>query len=81
MKEKDMKKKIKYIDGDRVTLTNHQNEDNFDLPDDLDFSTLKEIPNPVNFMIMLDSDLSQYFKSSKQVNSFLRKHIKSLDKV
>ena len=66
-----MKKKIKYIDGDRITLTNNNIDYQEDLPENLDFSSLKEIPNPIKSMIILDSDVARYFRNSKQVNAYL----------
>ena len=74
-----MKKEIKYIDGDKVTIY-HEPCDYLedDLPDELDFSQLIEIPNPMKKKVMLDPDISRYFSSSKQVNDYLRRQIKLL---
>jgi hypothetical protein len=79
-----MKKTIKYIDGAKVTVLN---DPNCDLDDDLmpeyDLSKMQLQPNPYaqilkqqkEKMILLDPDIAVYFKSSKQVNNFLRNQI------
>ena len=71
-----MKKKTKIIDGDRVTLTNENSDFSDDLPDNIDFSLLKEIDNPVKSMILLDDDVAKFFRTPKQVNDYLRNQIK-----
>lgn len=81
MRELYMKKKIKIINGDRVTLTNDNSDFSDDLPEELDFSSLKEIENPIKSMIMLDDDVAKYFKNSSQVNAFLRNQINLFRKV
>ena len=70
-----MKTRKKIIDGDRVTITNDNLYLNEDLPDELDFSTLNIIDNPLKLTVILDSDVAQYFKSARQVNDYLRKQI------
>jgi len=71
-----MKKRTKIIDGHSVTITDDNLYLSEDLPDDLDFSSLKIIDNPLKKIVMLDNDVAQYFKSAKQVNDYLRKQIK-----
>ena len=71
-----MKKRTKIIDGDRVTLTNDNSDYSDDLPENIDFSLLKEIDNPVKSMIMLDDDVAKIFRTPKQVNDYLRNQIK-----
>ncbi|MFH1051688.1 MAG: hypothetical protein V1779_12270 [bacterium] len=71
-----MKKRTKIINGNRVTITDDNLYLNEDLPDELDFSTLKIIDNPFKSLIKLDDDVAQYFKSARQVNDYLRKQIK-----
>jgi hypothetical protein len=71
-----MKKYVKIIDGDRVTIVAEPDKFQDDLPDEIDFSKLERVPNPLQSMIILDSDVAQYFKTAKQVNDYLRKQIK-----
>lgn len=84
-----MKKTIKYIDGAKVTVIH---DPNCDLDDDLlpeyDLSKMKLLPNPYaqklnnqkEKLILLDPDIAIYFKSSKQVNNFLRNQINLFQK-
>ncbi len=71
-----MKKNEQMVDGDLVTLVDEPNELTDDLPESIDFSSLRRIANPVESMIMLDDDVAKYFKSAKQVNDYLRQQIK-----
>jgi len=71
-----MKKVEKNIDGDLVTIVDDNEDLNDDLPEELDFSTLTRIEDPIKRLVMLDSDVAQYFKSARQVNDYLRKQIK-----
>lgn len=73
-----MKEKTLFIDGDRITINNNPVDFDEELPDNLDFSTLKEIPNPIHTMIMLDPDIAKFFKTSKEVNSYLRQQLSTI---
>ena len=79
-----MKSEKKKIDN-KVTIINDPNEDmNDDLPEEIDFSNLEEIENPIKkkkFSFNIDPDIAKYFKSSKQLNQFLRLQIESMKKL
>ena len=85
-----MKKKLKVIDGDKVTI--YQGRD-VDLDDDLapeyDLANMELRANPYSerlrkqnkLTIKLDSDISGYFHNSREVNIFLRKQINLVKRV
>jgi len=52
-----------------------------DLPSEIDFSQLRQVENPIkkSVSVNLDSDLAIHFKSSKELNKFLRLQLKSLE--
>ena len=79
-----MKKSVKYIDGDKVTIIQEPcNYLDDDIPEDLQLDWNKAKPNPYAkrlheqrmLLIQLDPDVAKYFKSSKQVNDYLRKQL------
>ena len=65
--------KINYLSEQEVDLSD-------DLPSEIDFSVLKQINNPVKktVSIKLDGDLAIHFRSSKELNQFIRLQLKSL---
>ena len=85
-----MKKTIKYIDGDKVTITSNSNLDlDDDLPLEVDFSNAKPFHNSKlakklsskkKVLIELEPDISCFFKNSKQVNNYLRNQINLIQK-
>ncbi|MDT3738214.1 MAG: hypothetical protein RO257_01795 [Candidatus Kapabacteria bacterium] len=76
-----MKNNLSYIDKKKVTILKGKDE-NFDeeLPEEIDFSKLRTIENPLQkaVNVTLDSDIANHFKSSKHLNQFLRLQLKSL---
>jgi hypothetical protein len=80
-----MKNEIKYIDDNKITVIDEPDDNlNDDLPDEIDFSKLKRIANPLknkSLKFSLEPDIAQHFKNSKQLNQFLRLQIKSLEKI
>jgi hypothetical protein len=82
MRENIIKKKVKYINVHKVTVIHESSLDlEEDMPNEIDFSKMKEIPNPLKKEIELEPDIAKYFKNSKQVNQFLRAQIRSLKKI
>ncbi|MFH1050787.1 MAG: hypothetical protein V1779_07635 [bacterium] len=85
-----MKKTTKIINGDKVTIIQG---DNVDLDDDLaeeyDLEKLDLKPNPYatrlrsqnKLTVQLDSDISEYFRNSRDVNNYLRKQITLIQRV
>ena len=87
MKEKYMKKKIKYINGDKVTIYNNPNEDlDDDIPDEIDFSNAESFRNTElakrmgkpSLNYILEPDIAKYFNNLTELNHFLRSQINSL---
>ena len=79
-----MKIKTKYINNHKITIIQEPSQDlNDDMPDDIEFdlSTIKQNPYARNDYpsIKLEPDIARYFKNSKQVNHFLRKHIREIE--
>lgn len=79
-----MKKKI--INGHNVQISDEPCEYIDDeMSEEYDLSKKELTPNPYakqneTITIKLESDVAKYFKTSKQVNSFLRTQIKLLQK-
>jgi len=64
----------------KVNLTTDKEIDFDDeLPDEIDFTALNQIENPIRkkVTINLDSDLAVHFKNSRHLNQFLRLQLKS----
>ncbi len=79
-----MKNEIKYIDKKKITILDETCDDiNDELPDEIDFSKLKRVENPLRrpITITLEPDVAEHFKSSKQLNQFLRLQIRSFEKI
>lgn len=79
-----MKIKTKYINNYKISIIQEPSHDlNDDMPDEIEFdlSTIKQNPYARNDYpsIKLEPDIARYFKNSKQVNHFLRKHIKEIE--
>ena len=79
-----MKTKTEYINNHKITIIQEPSKDlNDDLPDEIEFnlSTIKQNPYLKNDYpsIKLEPDIARYFKNSKQVNPFLRKHLKEIE--
>ena len=80
-------KKIKYINGDKVTIYNNPNEDmEDDIPDEIDFSNAEPFRNTElakrmgrpNLNYILEPDIVKYFNNLTELNHFLRSQINSL---
>ena len=80
-----MKDEIKYIDDNKVTITNEPCDYLEEtLSEEIDFSKLKQVENPFKrkpVRVMLDPDIAKHFKSSKHLNQFLRLHLKSMKNI
>ena len=78
-----MKNEEKYIGKHKINVLDEPCEDlNDDLPEEIDFSKLRRIDNPLRnkaITITLEPDIAKHFKNSKQFNQFLRLQIKSLE--
>lgn len=84
MKEITMKQHKKNIDGDEVTIIQEPCDYlDDDIPENLHLDWDKARPNPYakmlneqkKVLIQLDPDVAKYFRSSEQVNNYLRKHL------
>jgi len=67
-----------------TVIDEHCDYQDDDLPEEIDFSKLKRIDNPLknkSLTITLEPDIAKHFKNSKQFNQFLRLQIKSLKKI
>jgi hypothetical protein len=72
------------IDDKVISVLDEPNEGfNDELPDEIDFSKLNRIDNPLNKLLTfsLEPDIATHFKSSKQLNQFLRLQIRSFAKL
>ncbi len=81
-----MKNEIKYIDDKKIKILNTPCDYIDDeLPEEIDFSELTEIENPVDskkkVTVTLEPEIAKHFKSSKHLNQFLHLQLKSLEKI
>ena len=80
-----MGNEIKYIGNNKITIIDEPfNSLIDDLPEEIDFSKLKRVENPLiskPLTVTLEPDVAKHFKSAKQLNQFLRLQIKSLEKI
>ncbi|MBM2813666.1 MAG: hypothetical protein HW421_428 [Ignavibacteria bacterium] len=80
-----MKTKTEFINNHEITIIQEPSIDlNDDIADEIeiDLSSIRRNPyikNQNKRTIELEPDIAQYFKNSKQVNKFLRKHIKEIE--
>ncbi|MBM2817185.1 MAG: hypothetical protein HW421_3947 [Ignavibacteria bacterium] len=81
-----MKTKTKIFKGNQINIINDPNQNQDDeLRDEYDLSSMKLKPNPFvsknKVIIELEPEVARYFKTTKQVNDYLRNQIKQFQKV
>ncbi|MDQ1265340.1 MAG: hypothetical protein QG635_490 [Bacteroidota bacterium] len=79
-----MKTKTEYRNNHKITIIQEPSEDLYeDIPEniEIELSSIRRNPyinNTDILLIELEPDIAQYFRNSKQVNSFLRNHLKEI---
>ena len=82
-----MKTEIKKLKPNKIHIINDTNVDlNDDLREEYDLSTMDLKPNPYagingKIMVELSPDVAQYFKTSKQLNDYLRNQINLVNNI
>jgi hypothetical protein len=81
-----MKTKTKIFKGNKINIMNDPNQNPDDeLRNEYDLNSMNLKPNPYikknKVIIELTPEVAEYFKTSKQVNDYLRNQIKQFQKV
>ncbi len=81
-----MKNEINYINDKKINILNTPCDYIDDeLPEEIDFSELTVIDNPIDskkkVTFTLEPAIAKHFRSSKHLNQFLHLQLKSLEKI
>ena len=74
-----------YINNHEITVIQEPSVDfNDDIPEEIEFdlSTIRKNPyinKKTDYIIELEPDIAKFFRNSKEVNTFLRNHLKEIE--
>ena len=77
--------KTEYLNNHKITIIQEPSNDlDDDIPDEIeiDLGSIRRNPfagRKAELSVELEPDLAKYFKNSKQLNTFLRNHIKEIE--